>query len=192
LVVIEIHRWLAPRYREAGWLIVPTDVRWGGRLDWPGRTSRSLHSDLAKARSFTVEHTTAPEAWAEFAATMVHPMARARFGAEAWVPSPALLRQFARRGVLHLVSRDGRPEAGCCSIRHGDVSWLPLTGVRGGDPVLIRAGAAAAAIWLTCGWAREQVVARWTPAAPRRSSPTAWRERSAYGASSRCLTRWCA
>ena len=58
LVVVEVHRWLAPRLRDAGWLLVPTDVRWqGGTGEVPPATPcRSLRSDLAKVRKrgFTV------------------------------------------------------------------------------------------------------------------------------------------
>lgn len=160
LVVVEVHRWLAPRLREAGWLLVPTDVRWQGELARipPPSPSHSLLSDLAKVRNrgFTVEHTTAPEAWAEFVRAMVRPMARARFGADAWTPSDRLLGQFARRGVLHLVSLEGRSVAGTCTIAHGDEVWLPLSGLRGGDLALLKAGAGAAALSLTCTWAGEQ------------------------------------
>jgi hypothetical protein len=160
LVVAEVHRWLAPRFRAAGWRIVPTDVRWQGELAQvpPKAPCKSLRSDLQKVRrgGFVVEHTTDPAAWAEFAATMVHPTARVRFGSDGWVPSPALLRRFARRGVLHLVYREGRAVAGCCSVRHGDRVWVPLLGVLNGDPGLIQAGAANAALRMTYAWALAQ------------------------------------
>lgn|GEM_PF-2305246 len=160
LVVVEVHRWLAPRLREAGWLLIPADVRWQGDLGEvpPPSPPRSLRSDLAKVRNrgFSVEHTTAPAAWTEFVRDMVRPMARARFGAEAWIPSDRLLAQFARRGVLHIVSLEGHAVAGICSISHGDEVWIPLSGIRGGDPALLQAGAGAAALSLTYGWAREQ------------------------------------
>ena len=160
LVVAEVHRWLAPRLREAGWLLVPTDVRWQAELRDvpPASPAHSLRSDLTKVRNrgFTVEHTAAPEAWAEFVRTMVRPMARARFGAEAWMPSDRLLGQFARRGVLHLVSLEGRTVAGTCTVSHGDGIWMPLSGLRDGDPELLQAGAAAAALALTFAWARAQ------------------------------------
>lgn len=172
LVVAEVHRWLAPRFRAEGWRIVPTDVRWQGVLEQvpPKAPCKSLRSDLQKVRrgGFRVEHTTDPAAWAEFAATMVQPTARLRFGSEGWVPSPALLRRFARRGVLHLVYRDGRAVAGCCSVRHGDLVWIPLLGVLNGDAALIQAGAVNAALRLTYAWALAQGCRR---ADAGRSSP---------------------
>lgn len=160
LVVVEVHRWLAPRLREAGWLLVPAAVRWQGDPGEvpPPSPSRSLRSDLAKVRNrgFSVEHTTAPEAWTGFVRDMVRPMARARFGAGAWMPSDRLLSQLARRGVLHLVSLEGRAVSGVCTIGHGDEVWLPLSGIRGGDPALLQAGAGVAALSLTYGWARDR------------------------------------
>ena len=160
LVVAEVHRWLAPRFRAAGWRIVPTDVRWQGVLEQmpPKAPCKSLRSDLLKVRrgGFVVEHTTDPRSWAEFAATMVYPTARLRFGSDGWVPSPALLRRLTRRGVLHLVYREGRAVAGCCSVRHGDLVWIPVLGVLDGDPGLIQAGAVNAALRLTYAWALAQ------------------------------------
>ena len=32
LVVAEVHRWVAPRFRRAGWIVVPDQVRWQGEL----------------------------------------------------------------------------------------------------------------------------------------------------------------
>jgi hypothetical protein len=172
LVVAEVHRWLAPRFRAAGWRIVPTDVRWQGVLEQvpPKAPCKSLRSDLQKVRrgGFVVEHTTDAAAWAEFAATMVHPTARLRFGADGWVPSSALLRRLARRGVLHLAYREGRAVAGCCSVRHGDLVWIPVLGVLNGDAGLIQAGAVNAVLRLTYAWALAQGCRR---ADAGRSSP---------------------
>ena len=33
LVIAEVHRWLAPRFRRAGWIVVPNQVRWQGNPD---------------------------------------------------------------------------------------------------------------------------------------------------------------
>jgi hypothetical protein len=32
LVVAEVHRWLATRFRRAGWIVVPAHIRWTGDL----------------------------------------------------------------------------------------------------------------------------------------------------------------
>jgi hypothetical protein len=160
LVVDEVHRWVASRFRRAGWLIVPGQVRWQGDLSaLPPRTpSHSLKDDLRKVRSrgYTLEHAVNPGDWDEFITTMVDPQASARFGYAAWHPSAYLLRRFADRGRLHFVVRDGVRVAGICSLRSGDTLWLPLSGVRNGDPALLRAGASVAAWALAFEWARAE------------------------------------
>ena len=84
LVLAEVHRWVAPRFRRAGWIVVPDQVRWRGELSAlpPREPSHSLKDDLRKVRSqgYTLEHASAPEDWAEFATQMVAPHASARFG----------------------------------------------------------------------------------------------------------------
>ncbi|MBA3346494.1 MAG: GNAT family N-acetyltransferase [Gemmatimonadales bacterium] len=160
LILAEVHRWLAPQYRKAGWLIVPDAVRWKGAMKRlpPAEPSGSLLDDLRKVRQgrYTMEHTTEQRDWDEFFATMVEPNAQARFGQQAWTPSRALSDGLARVGVLHLVLRDGARVAGACSVRHGDTLWLPLTGISRGDPILLRQGAGVAAVSLTFEWARAQ------------------------------------
>jgi hypothetical protein len=160
LVVAEVHRWIASRFRRAGWIIVPDQVRWRGELSAlpPPTPSHSLKEDLRKVRSrgYVLEHATSAGDWEEFVATMVKPQAEARFGVEAWNPSPYLLRQFAERGRLHFVVRDGIRVGGICSVRSGDTLWLPLSGVRHGDPALLRAGVSAAAWSLAIAWARSE------------------------------------
>jgi hypothetical protein len=160
LIVMEVHRWLAPRFRRAGWMVVPDQVRWQGDLATlpPPDPSHSLKQDLRKLRQhgYRLEHATRAVDWEEFAATMVEPQAHARFGDAAWIPSPYLLRQFADRGHLHFVVRDGARLGGICSLRCGDTLWLPLSGVRHGDPALLRAGVSAAAWALAFEWARAQ------------------------------------
>jgi hypothetical protein len=164
LVVAEVHRWVASRFRRAGWIIVPDQVRWQGELSAlpPPTPSHSLKDDLRKVRSrgYTLEHATNAGDWEEFVATMVVPQANARFGGEAWVPSSYLLRQFAERGRLHFVIRDGIRVGGICSLRCGDTLWLPLSGVRDGDPALLRAGVSVAAWALAMEWARTEGCAR--------------------------------
>lgn len=160
LVVAEVHRWLAPWFREAGWIVVPNHVRWIGdpALLPPPNASHSLKDDLRKVRSrrFTLEHASGPAAWEEFSASMVAPQAGARFGDEAWLPSAYLQRQFARQGRLHFVLRDGVRVGGFCSLRCGNTLWLPLSGVRDGDPALFRAGVSVAVYALAFALAREQ------------------------------------
>jgi Acetyltransferase (GNAT) domain len=160
LVVTEVHRWVAARFRRAGWLIVPDQVRWHGELSAlpPPAPSHSLKDDLRKVRSqgYTLEQATSPADWETFATTIVQPHASARFGSDAWVPSPYLWRQLAERGELHFVVRDGERVGGFCLLRNGATAWLPLTGVRHGDPALLRAGVSVAAYLLAFNWARRQ------------------------------------
>jgi hypothetical protein len=160
LVVAEVHRWVASRFRRAGWLIVPGQVRWQGDLSAlpPRAPSHSLKDDLRKVRSrgYTLEHAGTAADWDDFVTTMVEPQASARFGSAAWRPSVYLLGQFAERGRLHFVVRGGARVAGICSLRSGDTLWLPLSGVRNGDPALLRAGASVAAWALAMEWARAQ------------------------------------
>jgi hypothetical protein len=160
LVVVEVHRWIAPRFRRAGWVIVPDQVRWQGELSAlpPPVPSHSLKDDLRKVRSqgYTLEHAAGAGDWEEFATTMVAPQANARFGSDAWIPSPYLLRQFAERGQLHFVVRGGVRVGGFCLLRRDDTVWLPLSGVRHGDPALLRAGVSVAVYALAFEWAKSQ------------------------------------
>jgi hypothetical protein len=160
LVVAEVHRWVASRFRRAGWIIVPDQVRWQGELSAlpPPMPSHSLKDDLRKVRSqgYVLEHATGAGDWEEFVTTMVEPQANARFGVEAWTPSAYLLRRFAERGRLHFVVRDGIRVGGICSLRSGDTVWLPLSGVRHGDPALLRAGVSVAAWTLAMAWAKTE------------------------------------
>lgn len=160
LVVAEVHRWMTPRFRRAGWLIVPSSVRWHGDLASvpPPEPSRSLLANLAKIRKhdFRLIQASGPEDWAEFYETMVGPQALARHGSTAWSPSRAFRRQLAQRGTLHLVVENGVRIAGACTITHDDTVWFPLLGVRHGDPQLLQRGASVAALALPLEWARGQ------------------------------------
>jgi hypothetical protein len=160
LILVEVHRWMAPRFRRAGWLMVPDAVRWEGELAQvpPPKPSRSLLEDLKKIQryGYTVEHTNALSEWDEFESTMVRPLARTRHGEKAWLVSPRLLQQLARTGTLHLVSLEGKRVAGVCSVPRGDTVWIPLSGIRNGDPTLMRRGAGVAALAAMLDWAREQ------------------------------------
>ena len=160
VVVAEVHRWMVPNFRRAGWLIVPSSVRWHGDLASvpPAEPSRSLLANLAKIRKhgFSLVQVRKPDDWAEFYETMVEPQARARHGSRVWLPSQAFRKRIAQRGTLHLVMEDGVRVAGACTIAHGDMLWLPLIGVRQGDPDLLQRGASVAALALPLEWARKQ------------------------------------
>lgn len=160
LILVEVHRWMAARFRRAGWLMVPSAVRWEGELAQvpPARPSRSLLEDMKKIRryGYTVEHTTELADWEQFDSTMLRPLARARHGNKAWTPSRGLLQQLSRSGTLHLVSLNGQRVAGACSVPRGDTIWVPLSGIKDGDPALLRRGAGVAALAATLDWARAQ------------------------------------
>ncbi|HWN18850.1 MAG TPA: hypothetical protein VNO19_08030 [Gemmatimonadales bacterium] len=160
MVVAEVHRWMTPRFRRAGWLIVPSSVRWHGDVVTvpPAPPSRSLLANLAKIRKhgFSLVQATGSGDWAEFYETMVEPQARARHGSRVWLPSPSFRRTIAQRGTLHLVMENGVRVAGACTVPHGDTLWFPLIAVREGDPGLLQRGASVAALALPLEWARNQ------------------------------------
>jgi hypothetical protein len=160
IVLAEVHRWMAARFYRAGWLIVPHSVRWQGEMSSipPKDRSHGLRENLRKIKKqgFVLEQATREEDWEEFYATMVGPQALARHGSTAWIPSRRLLGEFARAGILHMVVRGGERVAGICTIPRGDALWLAISGVRGGDPMLMRQGAGFAVIALTVEWARDQ------------------------------------
>jgi hypothetical protein len=158
IVVAEVHRWMAPRFRRAGWIIVPDAVRWHGVLAElpPAEPCRSLAEDLRKMKKqgFSLEQTTAPEDWHFFHTRMVQPQALVRHGESAWLPSSDFLRALARAGTLHLVSRAGERVAGLCTVPHGDKLWLPLSGVLDGKQELLRQGAGFAGLALAFEWGK--------------------------------------
>jgi Acetyltransferase (GNAT) domain len=160
LMLVEVHRWLAPRFRDAGWLIVPQSVRWQGALDAipPVPPSNGLRDNLRKVRKYgyTLEQAGTPKDWDDFYRRMVLPQAMARHGRTAWIPSPQYIAALARIGILHLVMRAGEAVAGICSVRRGDSLWLPLSGVRDGNPELLQQGAGFATLALTIAWAKSQ------------------------------------
>lgn len=157
LVLAHIHRWKADRFRQAGWLTVPSAIRWCAPAHQvpPAVPSHSLKSDLRMLDRFGATHemADAPADWEEFFAAMVEPEARARFGAEAWIPSARLRRRLVARGTLHFVRKDGVRVAGTCALPTARGVWLPVGGVRHGDAALLRAGAATAAMAATLRWA---------------------------------------
>jgi hypothetical protein len=158
LILAEVHRWAAPRFRRAGWMVVPDAVRWVGALsEVPGPSPcHSVREDRRKVRNagFTLVPAGSAADWELFTGRMLAPQALARFGDDAWVPSASLLAELRRAGSLHLVLLDGRAVAGIFAVRRGDSVWFPVSGVLDGDPTLFRRGASLAALTLGFEWAR--------------------------------------
>jgi hypothetical protein len=158
LVLAEVHRWMAERFRREGWLLVPQSVRWQGELDHipPQGCSHGLLENMRKVKrqGFVLEQSASAKDWGEFYDVMVGPQALARHGSTAWVPSRQLMKEFSEAGILHFITRDGERVAGICTVPRGDTLWLPISGVRHGDPALLRQGAGFAILSLTIEWAR--------------------------------------
>lgn len=158
LILAEVHRWMAPRFRAAGWLIVPHVVGWQGELAQipPKDMSHGLVDNLRKIRNqgFGIQQVNSTAEWDEFYRTMVVPQAVARYGARAWIPSRRLVTEFSRVGILHFITLFGEPVAGICTVARGKTLWLALSGIREGDPALLRRGAGFAILALTIEWAR--------------------------------------
>jgi hypothetical protein len=150
LTVIEIHPWAARRFRQLGWQVVPTAVRWRAPLAAipPRRPSKSLRSDMAKiqAAGYQAEivRKPSPADYHELYREMVLPLVRRRFGDDAWHPTPTYLRQIRSRSTLLFVTDGGRRLGGTFLIRTLDQILMPLLGVRDGDPDLVRTGVVAA------------------------------------------------
>jgi hypothetical protein len=160
LIIAGVHRWVAEGFREAGWLIVPDSVRWFGeaaRLP-PALPCHSLREDLRKVKryQYALLQVEGQQAWDEFHRAMLLPQALTRFGAAAWLPTRRFLKELAAKGVLHFLCRNGEPIAGMVTVRHRDILWLSVSGVRHGDEVLFRQGAVAALFFEIFKWARAQ------------------------------------
>jgi hypothetical protein len=158
LLLAHVHRWAAESFRRAGWQTVPSAVRWqaAAAVVPPSRPSRSLRSDLTLMERLGYEHELgrSPADWAEFYDAMVEPEAQARFAERAWLPSMHLRRDFAARGTLHFVRLESVRVAGCCTLPTATGIWIPVTGVRGGDPELSARHAGWAALAAAFRWAR--------------------------------------
>jgi hypothetical protein len=159
LVAVDIHPWLAARFRAAGWLVCPEFVRWQGELSRmpPAEPSKSLDSDLlriARGGYALEEPVGSVRDWEEFKQGMVIPYAARRFGDEAWIPSSGYQRAVRRKGRLLFVRKDGQRVAGVCVIRSGDEAWVAGLGVRDGDLALMRSGAIAAVYALAIDWVK--------------------------------------
>ncbi len=160
LVIVEVHRWLAERFRRAGWMIIPHAVRWYGELAAipPQRPSRGLRDNLRRLRQqgFRIEQANRAADWDEFYREMVEPQALNRHGHLAGLPSSRLKSELARVGTLHLITRGPERVAGICTVPRGDTLWMALSGVRHGDSILLQQGAGFATFALTLEWARAQ------------------------------------
>jgi hypothetical protein len=160
LIVVEIHRWMAARFRRAGWRIVPDAVRWKGDLAHvpPAQPNASLRDDLRKVRQhrYRLVQSQAAEDWDLFYHQMLKPQVARRFGATGWLPSRRFISDIARVGTLHFVVRGEERVAGICCVIRRETFWIPLTAIRGGDPGLLHQGAGAAALALSLAWARAQ------------------------------------
>ncbi len=150
LLAVEVHPWMASWFRRAGWTIVPQTVRWRAAMTDvpPARPGKSLRANLKRVESLGHEvelvSRPTPDDLREFRVEMAQPLARERFGALAWEPSPALFRGWAKRCQLLFIRVGGRRVAGEVILRHGDEAHTPLQGVRGCDFRLLEAGVQSA------------------------------------------------
>jgi hypothetical protein len=160
LVIVEVHRWLAERFRRAGWMIIPQAVRWYGELAAipPQRPSRGLRDNLRRLRQqgFRIEQAVDAADWEEFYREMVEPQAVIRHRHSAGLPSVRLRAELTQVGTLHLITRGRERVAGICTVSRGDTLWMALSGVRHGDSILLQQGAGFATFALTFEWARAQ------------------------------------
>jgi hypothetical protein len=159
LTLVAVHPWAAPRFRRAGWTIVPSSVRWEGSLAQvpPPRPAKTLRSDLRRIRErgYVLEPARGLEEWTFFFERIVVAHARARFADEAWVPRAPFRRALMRRGHLLFVRCGSERVGGIAALPAGERVCIPLAGVLDGDADLRSAGVMAAAFGLGIEWARE-------------------------------------
>jgi hypothetical protein len=156
VVIAEVHRWMAERFRRAGWLIVPQAVRWHGDLATI-LSSPGFRESLANARKqgFRIEQTASAADWDYFYSEMLEPQASAPHSS-VWLPSSRLLAELAHAGSLHLITRGGERVAGVCTVPLRESLWLAVSAVRQGHPALIQQGVDFALFALIIEWARAQ------------------------------------
>ncbi len=144
---------LAPRFRRAGFHIVPGMVRFGGEpaallagiATWPsalvGDLRRLEHADY---RTEVWPYT--PERSRLFYHRYLVPHARVRFQQRAELPGFDHVDRLFAAGALVAVVRPGsaEPDALGLVVERADVLWCVLLGTRDADPALLRAGAIAA------------------------------------------------
>jgi len=164
LVALDVHPWLAARFRAAGWLVCPEFVRWKGTLSRmpPSKPSKSLRSDLQRVAKgeYELERSTRSADWDEFERGMFIPYAVRRFEENAWIPSSGYLRALKGTGTLLFVRKDGQRVGGACVVRHDDEAWVAAIGVEDGNLALMQGGAVAAIYALTIEWARNHGMRR--------------------------------
>jgi hypothetical protein len=163
VLAVEVHPAFAPRFRAAGWTIVPEAVRWTADVDAlplspRGRAARTLRSDLSliAAQGYEWEEGGGAEDWRLFLEGMVFPYARRRFGGDAWLPGRAFVRALRSRGRILFALQEGRRVSGLCVLRRGRHGWMPMIGVLDGDTELVHRGAIAVMYKFLVQWARQQ------------------------------------
>jgi SAM-dependent methyltransferase len=143
---------LAPRFRRAGFHIVPGMVRFGGDPDvllaniaaWPSALVGDLRRlERADYRVEVWSHT--PERSRLFYDRYLVPHSRVRFRERAEVPAFDYIDRLFAAGALVAVVRpaSAEPDALGLVVERADVLWTVLLGTRDADPVLLRAGALA-------------------------------------------------
>jgi len=166
LVLVVVHPWLVRLFRDRGWLVVPSAVRWRAlvREVPPRDPSRSLSEDLRKVRGAEFRAEIAGGSsrdWEEFFGEILRPHATRRFGEDAWHPSGAFRRKLEAVGRLLFVRAEGRRVAGACLVTGRGGLWIPLGGLRrDGGMDWLREGAGAALYLHIFRWAREQGIGR--------------------------------
>jgi hypothetical protein len=159
LVAVELNPALAKRFRAAGWLVCPQLVRWQGSLAHmpPVNPSKSLRADLqrVKRQGYVLrEAEGSRDDWNEFRRRMLIPYAQQRFGDEASILSPVVLRSLKARGRLFFLTEEGTRVAGLCVICTRGQVWMAALGVQDGDLSLMKQGTLAGLYELTIEWAK--------------------------------------
>lgn len=144
---------LAPRFRRAGFHIVPGMVRFGGEpralLDHVARRPSVLLADLRR-----IEHSAyRVEVWAHsparsrfFYHRYLAPHALARFGTHAELGDFAFIDRLFAAGAAVAVVRPGahEPDAIGLVVSRAATLWCVVLGTRDADPAILRAGGLAA------------------------------------------------
>jgi hypothetical protein len=146
LDVVQVHPWMAWWWRRRGRVIVPTFVRYRGRVEEipPPRPSKSLRANLTKAERNGFVARPGDE-WG-LARRMAEDWARGRFGEDVWMPPEHAWGRMRRHGRLLTISDGTRDVAVAVVIaaHGGREAWFTALGLAEGDPELLRAGAITA------------------------------------------------
>jgi hypothetical protein len=148
LEVVQVHPWTATLWRRRGWLTFPVFVRYRAPVSAvpPGRLSKSLRANLARAERSGFRARRGSGADWEMARAMVEDWARSRFRGDAWMPPEHAWHRMRRHGRL-LVIGDGTRDVGVAIVLRGAggrEAWFTSLGIAGGGPELLRAGAVTA------------------------------------------------